>query len=170
MEILLNVVFMGLVIVPCLTLLHELGHASAALLLTDSDVTVILGAGSAIRADAAYRLAWKWGRLQFVLHPFSTFFGFCRWGKSDSWWKTILICGAGPLFSLAAAALIWLLDTAVQPELGVFDNLPQWAGGYAFIVFLLTALPLRYPSWWGAYKGRDSDGMRIYRLLNHKQQ
>lgn len=162
---LLIIVVMTFVILPCLTLIHELGHAAAALLLTRNEITVFLGTAPTINADSRFRFSWQWGRLRFVTQPFRGFFGFCRHGKSDARWKSMVISGAGPLASLTTAALIWFLDTTLEPDLGVFDYAPQWAGMFAFISFLVTALPMRYPSWWGAYKGMDSDGMRIYRVL-----
>ncbi|MCE7792823.1 hypothetical protein K8O68_10390 [Salipaludibacillus sp. CUR1] len=31
--------------------------------------------------------------------------------------------------------------------------------------FLVTAIPLKYPRWWGAYKGLPSDGLQFLNLL-----
>jgi hypothetical protein len=162
METLINVLVFGLLVVPLLTLLHELGHAAPALLFTDKPVTVVLGRREAVERPGALR--FQLGRLRYVIMP-GRGYGFCLHHAPDSRLKSALISSGGPLASFGVMLLAWGLDSSFQPELGIFHALPYWIGMGAFAQFVITALPMRYPFWMGPYAGTTSDGLKIYHLL-----
>lgn len=152
-----------LIIAPGQTLLHELGHAAAALLLSDAPVTVVLGDYRQHESNPR-KVDMQTGRLRYVLQPLSGFTGFYIWSRDESSRRTRIIVNlAGPVTSLLIALLLWYLDTALQVD--ALSPLLYWSGILAFWQFVFTILPIRYPRWMGAYQGRISDGRRVYRLL-----
>jgi hypothetical protein len=120
---------------PVLTLLHEVGHALAALALTDGEVKI--------------RMGWWFG------------FGECtydasrpRTPRAEAW-----IAAAGPAVSLGCSVvLIWVVLT--RPT-GAFV---QVGAVCALLAFLLSALPVRYGPGLGD-PGAESDGRAVWRIL-----
>ncbi len=152
-----------LLIIPLITLLHELGHAAAALLLSDEPVTVVLG-DYRQRETSPRKLDAQAGRLRYVLQPLSSFTGFYIWSHDNTSHRNqILVNLAGPVVLLLLALLLWYLDTSLTIE--ALSPLLYWSGIMVFWQFILTILPIRYPRWMGAYSGYASDGLRVYRLL-----
>jgi hypothetical protein len=62
-----------------------------------------------------------------------------------------------PLLRLAVGRL----TLALHPWRGWIG----FASWYSLGLVLVTAWPMRYPSWWGAYAGFPSDGLRAWRGL-----
>jgi hypothetical protein len=142
------------------TLLHELGHALAALALGVRRVIVTVG----------HPPAWalELGRLELRIRLFNrprwAWFGTIESPNDDelSRGRAIAFLAAGPAAS--TAALIGLLVAAAlvpwPPVLLV------WVTAVAVAwQLLVTAIPMRYPNWFGPYAGRVSDGYRIARLM-----
>ena len=143
-----------------LTLLHELGHA-LPLLAFSRDLVVVKVGGSPRRKLSLGRLLLevrllnrrRWGWFGNVEAPDA---------EPLSRGRMLIVLDGGPLVSallltafLVAAALVpW------QPVLVV------WAGVIAVAwQLLVTAIPMRYPRWFGPYAGRVSDGYRISHLF-----
>jgi hypothetical protein len=141
-----------------LTLLHELGHALTALAVGVRRVTVHVGQPPT--------RSWVHGRLELRLRllnrPRWAWYGSIEASGEVSAGKAIAATAAGPFVTavvlgclLVLAALVpwppvlvvWVVATAVAWQL------------------LVTAVPMRYPRWFGPYAGRVSDGYRIVRLL-----
>jgi hypothetical protein len=145
---------------PLLTLLHELGHAVPAALLTGRRVMVNQGARPSL-------LRFSLWRLDFRLRPLVGFrtawFGFYESEAEDvSRAKRAVIAGAGPATSLLAFFALSLLAASLPYPASWF----VWSAGIgALIQFLVTALPLRYGRVFGPYSGRISDGRRIVELV-----
>jgi hypothetical protein len=120
---------------PVLVLLHELGHAFAALLLTDGEVTIEMRAGGFDGGSATY----DGERLR---------------RPHDAAW----IAAAGPAVSLAAACMLWFAWVKTQGASVAFAG--AWiASGH----FLGSVLPIYYGA--GLNGSRESDGRVIWRLL-----
>ena len=154
MEIALWVLQVGvfwLVTVPLLTLVHELGHALAGLITTRGWVTAAIGTGGDPRTIGL-------GRLKIELRPFSGIVGSChREYRSGSGRGEALFYGAGPLLSLVSAAILGYLRTSATGNSTLAQMLTL--GNYAALLQLIAMLvPVRYPSWLGAYAGYLSDG------------
>lgn len=154
----LRVGIFWLVTVPALTLVHELGHALAGMMTTRGSVTAAIGTGrKPFRMDI--------GRLGIELRPFSGFVGFCtREQTSGSGRGEALFYVAGPLFSLISAVILGYLGTSAVED----STLAQLfvSGSYgALVQLIVTVIPVRYPSWMGAYAGYLSDGAVILRCL-----
>jgi hypothetical protein len=134
-----------------LVMLHELGHAAAALLLTSGRVAVGVGGDRD-------ELVLTAGRLELGLTPAVAPGGECRVDdgtlrvpKAEAW-----VAAAGPVASLAIA--VGLSSAALE-----HGGIVLAAGaGVAWLQALLTALPLRYGA--GVGPG-ESDGRAIWRIL-----
>jgi hypothetical protein len=123
---------------PVLLLLHESGHAFAALALTDGEVSMSLRGAGFLGGKVTYEPAR-------VRHP-----------RDELW-----IAAAGPSVTLAAAVVLWVawLRTST-PELVTVTSAGAWA---ASIQLMCSALPLRYGDGLGG--PADSDGRAIWRIL-----
>ena len=101
-------------------------------------------------------------RVRFLNRPRWTWFGTVESPDELSRARAIAVIAGGPLVSalvltslIVAAAfvpwppvlLVWVIAATVTWQL------------------LVTAVPMRYPRWFGPYAGRVSDGYRIVRLL-----
>ena len=143
-----------------LTLLHELGHALTALALGIRRVIVNVGQPPA-RAIALGRLEL---RIRLLNRPRWAWFGTIDTpeGNEVSRARAIAVLAAGPVVS--AVVLVTLLAAAAflpwPPVLVVWAV----AAAVAWQLFV-TAIPMRYPRWFGPYAGRISDGYRIARLV-----
>jgi hypothetical protein len=145
-----------LVVAPICALVHELGHAVMALLLTGQDVTV--------QVDQRGWKRWaRFGRLNIVLHvgP-STLWSVSR---CDRWvevprLRKLWICMGGPVASLLLTLLVRWLALSARAVAPLFDV----CTGVSLILLILTSFPWRYPRWMGALKGMPSDGLQVWRL------
>lgn len=147
-----------LVTVPLLTLIHELGHALAGMMTTRGWVPAAIGTGGDPRTIGL-------GRLRIKLRPFSGIVGSChREYRSGSGRGEALFYGAGPTFSLASAAILGYLGTSAtgNSTLGQILTLGSYA---ALLQLIATLVPVRYPSWMGAYAGYLSDGAMLLRCV-----
>ena len=149
-EVLLVIVLATLWCWP-LVILHELGHALAALLLTDG--RVIVGVGGP--RDQLFLTA---GRLELGLSPAIAPDGECvvedrglRTPKAEAW-----IAAAGPFMSLCAGVV---LLAAARNYGGIVLTT---GAGVAWLQAVFTAVPMRY----GAGDGPgESDGWAIWRVV-----
>jgi hypothetical protein len=119
-----------------LVFVHELGHALAALALTDGEVKI----------GAEHRLGIVFGRCTYDATAL-------RRRRAEAW-----IAAAGPAPSLVAAAVLWYV-TVSSPV-----YVPLVGAGEGTAIFLLTALPLRYGAGLDHVVG-ESDGLIVWRVL-----
>lgn len=159
MEFLFIALVLWFVVAPLLTLLHELGHAVAALTFTRSGVRIELG-------GVATPFTRRFGRLTLVLRVGSGFAGY-YWtdGRAPERWQRIAIILAGPMTSLACTCLSFGMLAGLNGPPEEVNALLFWCGNGAAVQFLVTVLPLRYPKWWAGYAGLASDGERLRREL-----
>jgi peptidase M50-like protein len=144
---------------PVLLLVHELGHATTALDLTDGRVGVVLG-----REPGMVRFSL--GRCDFMLSPWLVSGGHCaydpsrlRRGRDEAW-----IAAAGPIASLFTCLTLMALALMVESgHEGIGKLLAVGAIGAAGH-FLFSALPLDYGAGLGA-SASDSDGRAVRRIL-----
>jgi membrane-associated protease RseP (regulator of RpoE activity) len=141
-----------------ITLLHELGHALTALALGVRRVTVQVGRAPT-RRWSAERLEL---RIRLLNSPRWAWFGTIEAPGDVSTRRAIAITAAGPIVTAAVLASL-LLAAALLPWPPV---IVVWVVVAAVAwQLLVTAIPMRYPRWFGPYAGRVSDGYRIVRLL-----
>jgi hypothetical protein len=120
---------------PVLVLLHELGHAFAALVLTDGEVSVGMGPLGGWATYEPERL---------------------RRSRDAAW-----IAAAGPAVSLTIAIALWSAWVGAGPDFGVTI---VWVGAWAATGhFLASALPVVYGAGFGF--AAESDGRVIWRVL-----
>jgi len=155
---LLRVAALWLIVLPLMTLVHELSHALAALAFTGREVTLRLGNGER-------QLTSRWNRLQLCIGWATGFIGtFHYTDEGITPYRNLAIHLAGPLASLLLALLGWGI-TSLQ-------EIPLWlarAGNTmaiaACIQALVTIFPMRYPRWVPGYGGKSSDGWRALQAL-----
>ncbi len=134
----LGFLLLGVAWAPILVLLHEAGHAFAALALTDGEVSISLRGVGVLGGSVTYEEA----RL--------------RRARDAAW-----IAAAGPAVTLVAAAVLWLVWLGSGAE-----SLETVLGAGAWVAtlqFVTSALPLRYGAGLGG--PADSDGRVIWRVL-----
>jgi hypothetical protein len=153
------------VVCPIVTLLHELGHGIAALIVVkDRPITCMLGTD-----PNQARFTLNIGRrLRILLNPGTGFFGRYLIGGSGPFSRsqTILISLAGPLVSLGISLFFFLLPTFENNYLNVLRFLFL---SCAMIQLVATIIPVRYPQWFGGYRGMPSDGLRVWRALRQNK-
>jgi hypothetical protein len=123
---------------PLLVLLHELGHAFAAMALTDGEVEIDMRGAGVLGGSVSYEPAR-------IRRP-----------RDEAW-----IAAAGPAVTLVAAAVLWLAWLGSGA-----DSLVTILGAGAFTATLqlaISALPFRYGAGLGG--PADSDGRAIWRIL-----
>ena len=142
-----------------LTLLHELGHALPALAVSHEPVAVRVG-WQPNRTVSLGRL-----KLHFRLlnRPKWGWFGYfeVKWECLERW-QAVAVTAGGPVVSVLVLAAL-LTGTALIRWPAV---ILIWTTALAVAwQVLVTAIPMRYPGWFGPYAGWTSDGYRIVRLL-----
>lgn len=156
------------IIFPMVILIHELGHAFAALLLTKENVIVIIGDSKVKDNPPKFSISWRWGRLRYVILPFR-YYGFCNVKfMMEPRYIPILISAAGPIASLLLSLLMWLIAVKFPSQNETVNLLLKGVALYSLWLFIVSAIPIRYPSWWGAMRGRFSDGGRIVYILKYR--
>ncbi|HHZ07121.1 MAG TPA: M50 family metallopeptidase [Clostridiales bacterium] len=150
------------VVAPLLTLIHELGHAGAALaLVPQHDVTIRIGRDPKISL-------YKRGRLHILVHPLGGCEGHYGWGAARVEVATssaIWIALAGPLASLVMALVCAGLKNALGEGPSLARTLVNASMYYNMLQFAATIIPVKYPTWWFGYAGRWSDGLLAWHCL-----
>ncbi len=146
-----------LVAYPICLWLHELGHASMILLLSNQNVTLQFGVQGTKRE-------LHWGRVTILLYfePSALFFGrylfenYAVLSKNQVFWITI----GGPLISLlltVVGGVLWLPSNNIDPWRGLtLINL---------VCFLNSSIPRYYDNWQGVQAGIPNDGLQLLRLI-----
>ena len=145
-----------------LTLLHELGHALPMLGISRGRVIVRVGRQPA-RAVSIGRLEL---RIRWINSPRWGWFGFVEGDEEErSRAAQIAIVAGGPLVTAIVLAGLVAAAGALSWPASILLWVPALAVGWELFV---TAVPMRYPRWFGPYAGRVSDGYRIVRLLRNQ--
>ncbi|GAC1648048.1 MAG: hypothetical protein NVS4B12_16210 [Ktedonobacteraceae bacterium] len=160
---------------PFETLIHELAHALTSRILTKQPVQVYLGI---IPQDdevfhplmkRPHTLVFTLAGITFHLKPFSGPVGFAHWEPVDEHelWTYL----AGPLASLLLA-IIFSVTTyfARSHTFSIWYYINEVTAIAAFLQFVVTLLPIRYPSWWWLYAGYPSDGYQVLHILRSRRQ
>ena len=145
-----------LFVMPIATLLHELGHAIPQLI-TGHKAEVTLGNSEKAKVVQI-------GNLTLSVSSFSMNVGFAsitqQGSKSLQAWSLVM----GPLTSLLLCLSLYFINSNQLPYIasyvinfGVYFSLAQ---------FVMTALPIYYPSGFGAYEGMPSDGRQLLELYD----
>ncbi|MGI6636058.1 MAG: hypothetical protein ACOX7B_12950 [Christensenellales bacterium] len=142
------------------TILHELGHAVVALIISKKDVFIIIGR---TQIDSIRKVI-SIGRLKIKIGRFSPVTGFAYVDESDlNRAQLVIFYLGGPLISLLLTLVLFF--TSRQISNAEVQEILQFSTVYLFIQFLVTVLPIRYPRIWGAYGNYDSDGLSVVKLF-----
>ena len=147
-------------IMPVLTVLHELAHSIFVLALTESYVYLEIGNNN-------LNVKKKIGRLNFKFKGykslFSITFGMVRYELSKSKITRICILIGGPLISFAIFTLAILIKLSVDNlSLGISIILNS-ISIYSLFQFLITILPIKYK--YAPYNSMRSDGYEILAII-----
>lgn len=149
--------FLGFfVLMPAVTFVHEFGHAAFPLLMGKS-VKIVMGDSNSVWHFSLQNL-----EVNSSIFPFHR--GHCYWENFDSVWLQIMTLSAGPLTSLASAAVFyWLVK--LGPNIEVVEFCGRFCLWLCLIQFCMTSIPWRYPSFFLGYAAQPSDGYQMFRLL-----
>ncbi len=162
---------------PFETFIHELAHALTSRILTKQPTQVYLGIIP--QDDEVFNpllkrprtLVFSLAGISFHLKPFSGPLGFAHWEPVDEHelWTYL----AGPLASLLLAIIFSVTTYFARSHVHAFSiwyYINEFAAIAAFLQFLLTIIPMRYPSWWWKYAGYPSDGYQVLQILRSRRQ
>lgn len=147
--------FLFLIGIPLTVLLHETGHGLGAISASTSNAHICLGKWNEKRKPS-----FQSGKLRFYLRW--SYVGFCKWERTNKRQHMTALLG-GPLASLLAAGLFLVLAQLISSG-GIHTILT----GLLYMnvsIFLMTIIPITYPSWLSHYGSRESDGLQLLRLL-----
>ena len=163
LEITLNIILFYMIFLIS-TIIHELGHALPALILTRDNVKIILGRNN----ERLKKVSLK--RLDIHLKGFNPFIGFVYWDEPKlTNFKKILILAGGPIFSLIFGIVLLFISRNMESKLLVgiilLKQMIILAGNYQLYTFVSTSVPIIYPKWWVGYAGYPSDGYQVLQLI-----
>jgi Peptidase family M50 len=151
---------LAIITAPAGLVIHELGHFAAARVLMLEVVSFQAG---------PFLIDWKNGERTFRFRPLLWLSaGGVRTKVSAETpvKKRLLLTAAGPAASLLFSGITWLApvtDITVIDESDFLQWLLLLMAANSFVVFLLTAFPLRTPPW--NNKGVPTDGYKIMALM-----
>ena len=151
------------VILPFTTLVHELGHALVTIQLLKVPVEIRLG--KTFKGEGL-----SFGKLTIKIQFMSGWVGFFRYNDADknaNRTRSILILLAGPISSLLLGCTCFVLYSYLELTM-IIQYILKAIMNAALAQFLLTIIPIKYPSIFGAYNGLTSDGYKILRLMRTK--
>jgi hypothetical protein len=105
------------------------------------------------------------GKIHF--HIIWSYFGFCQLVNNKtklSPSQQIIIALGGPCISLLIAISFFILHNTVGFS-NQINSFIFWIGIYNLFNFLVTIIPIKYPTWWKPYGNMPSDGYRVLRAL-----
>ncbi|WP_456279404.1 site-2 protease family protein [Bacillus sp. AK128] len=145
------------------TFVHELGHAVVASKLLKVPVEIRLGKkfkGNGLTI----------GRLTVKVQAVSGWVGFFSYNvppEKVNRAHNIAIFLAGPFSSLLLCCICFLLISYVSFPTAI-NFFMKSVMNAALVQFIITTIPIRYPSFFGAYRGISSDGYRVVKLLQRR--
>lgn len=143
---------------PIATLIHELGHAMLAHILTEQKVEVNLGAGKT-------KYSWKSKRIEFNISFKKMISGSTRFSEKNlSKLSIIVILLAGPIFSSLATLLGLILISEIKNEITMKAIIVGWICAH-FLCFLRNILPFYLQGNPESTDPVPSDGLQIYQVI-----
>lgn len=160
------IIYLGeyFLIMPVLTLLHEIGHSLLVLALTNSEVYIEIGNNNLNVTKKIGRLNFKFKGYKSI---YSITFGMVRYELPKSKITRICILLGGPLISLAIFILTILIKLLADNLcLGISVSLNS-ISIYSLFQFLMTILPIRYKN--ESYNSKSSDGYQILQIIKENK-
>jgi len=140
------------VILPLVSLIHELGHVIIAKILGATNVKIIIGSGRILLNTRI-----------FEIRKYYFYYGYCYFENidDDSRWKNLFIYSGGILANILVAILLIYVMSGDFLDTTIFTYQFLYFSMY-YVFFAL--LPISYPD------GNYSDGKIIYHLLKRNHQ
>jgi len=135
------------VILPVVSLIHELGHVVVAKLLGAKNIKIIIGSGRIL-----------WNTRVFEIRKYYFYYGYCYFENIDdsSRWKNLFIYSGGVLVNILVAVL---LIYVISGEFIASSSFTYQFLYFSMYYVFFALLPMSYPD------GNFSDGKIIYHLL-----
>lgn len=153
MNYFLSFIIIYFMISPFLTFLHELGHASLALILTNSNVILKLG-----NFNKKSFFEVKIRRLDIKIYNFSPGMGGVYFNNNNvNKIKQMVIILAGPLTNIIVSCISLFVSK--------YYNSFLYISLFSLSGFFATIIPLKYPKFFGGYVGLKSDGYRLIDII-----
>lgn len=149
-----------MLLMPILTLLHELGHGIFALFFTDGNIEIQIGNGKLDINKKIGRLFLKYKGYKSPLH---VTFGIAGFEVPKENYKIIAILLGGPLVSLIIFIVSLILVVFLSDLKSITKILLNSITIFSLVQFLITILPIKYSTL--PYKGMKSDGYTILNLI-----
>ena len=147
---------------PITTIIHELGHAIIASILTEHPVQIKVGAGQSI-------FNYQFKRIELLLACKMMILGHTAFSDLNlTKIKLLSILLAGPIFSALASSLGVLLIYQTKLHPAIDAVVVGWICTH-LLCFIRNTFPayLRNPENEDS-KGVPSDGLQIYRIIKHR--
>lgn len=164
--ILFSLAFLFFVVVPFLTLAHELGHAIVPYFFEKSSVSVRVGPRIEENQRPIFHLKKDRFELRWtsLLRPWQ---GYCGWSYVTSYKERIAALLLGPVVSFLLASIFFLLIYMYWHSAALsFRMIGLGAALFALTQFLVTAIPMTYPKFSAIASNSVSDGKQIRYLYN----
>ncbi|MEQ2527274.1 site-2 protease family protein [Bacillaceae bacterium CLA-AA-H227] len=159
-QIALTLLILVSIIFPLTTFVHELGHALLSLFLFKEPVEIRLG-------KPTTKSGFKIGKLTIKVQPISGWVGYTDFKIPKDMNNSIQHASVllfGPIFSFMLSLVCYILVAYLN--LGSIPTfLIKLITQAAFVQFIITLLPIKYPSFFGSYKGMASDGYQLMQLI-----
>lgn len=159
-HIALTLLLLVSIIFPLTTFVHELGHALLALFLFKEPVEIRLG-------KPTTKSRFKLGKLTIKIQPISGWVGFTDFKIPKEMNNSIqhaIVLLSGPIFSFMLSLICFILEAYL--DLGAIPSFfLKTITNAAFAQFVMTIVPIKYPSFLGAYKSMASDGFQLMQLI-----
>lgn len=152
------------ILIPLSVLFHELGHGLASLIFTKYSVRIYLGPDNETNNEL-----FSLGRIRF--HFKLSYFGKYHLEGDNIKLTTserILISLGGPVFSLILV-FSSLLVIYINNFKGETRSLIIGILIFNLVNFLITIIPVKYPSWYKPYAGMSSDGYKVLMAIRDKK-
>ncbi len=170
MEIAIAIFITLFLTIPLLTFLHELGHALAGLAVGASHVSIFLGSVSPPRKTV---LNLEFKRTRIALANWTRlWFGSAHMDDTSEIAprRRALVAIAGPLVSLIIVVILSVMAFLTRKDASsLVRAVVQYTALSEFFTLIMTAIPMRYPWWMGAYAGHKSDMARVLHLLRQEE-
>ncbi len=170
METTIAILITLLLTAPLLTFFHELGHALAGLSVGAPHVDILLGSQPPPQKTV---LTLNFERIRITLASWMPLWiGFAQMDVETRITprQRALVALAGPFASLIVVVILSVVAFLTRKDSSLLVRaVIQYAALNAFITLIMTAIPMRYPEWMGAYAGHNSDMARAIQALKQEK-
>lgn len=151
-----------LIMIPVANIMHELGHAIPALLFSRKDVKIVIGKNN------ERIMKFKVNRLIFIFRGFNFIFSATDYNITlMKPGQQIAAFAGGPVISFIFGESLWAVSRIIS-NTSVYSTM-SFIQCYFIMQFIVSAIPVIYPHWFGNYAGYPSDGYKVVTVLKNSR-